>query len=325
MQLSARDKEALFNELSVRLRSGMPFRESLEQIAVHSSRLRSIIGEMLRAGQAPEECFNAVATRFDEIDLDIIVAGVHSGGLDRTFAELAEYYAYLLKSKNRFIGGLYYPVFIFHFGILVLNLNTLVVGPGLGEYLRQVISALVVFYLLFIGAFVILRFFFAIVRSNATLQRRVRHIPILGSLPYQLALWRFSLVTSLLAGAGIGIYKALEMASGACKNSLIQTSIAEVIVQNRTGVNLSQAFANTHAFPEIIVRHVSLAESTGRVQLELNNAAKVMQGNFQNLLNLLSRLLPKLIYLLILAFMVVKAFQLISQTTAAMNSVLPPE
>ncbi|MEO8204710.1 MAG: type II secretion system F family protein [Chthoniobacterales bacterium] len=321
MQLPARAKEILFTDLAELFRSGMTFRESLERIARHSRRLRRVVTKMLSAGNTPEDCFGAVTSHFDTVDFAIVFSGVESGRLVQAFSGLGVYYSTVEECRRQFLRGLYYPLILFHLGVLIINFPTLIVGGGVGAYFKEVAQALLVFYILFFGGYLLIRFLLSLVAMNASLQRGFRFIPLLGTLPYQLALWRFSLISSLLIASGLSIYRALEMGAKGCKNALIQGATAEIIVASRGGAGLGEAFANTNVFPETVTRAVAMGESAGRLDFQLASAASEMQRSFIGLVQFLAKLMPKLIYIAIVIYLGFRALETVQGVFSQVKSI----
>ncbi|MEO6054760.1 MAG: type II secretion system F family protein [Chthoniobacterales bacterium] len=324
MQLPARAKEILFADLAELIRSGMTFRESLERISRHSRRLRGVVTKMLSAGNTPEECFGVARSRFDEVDFSVLFAGIESGRLEQSFVGLSAYYATVVECRKQFFRGLAYPLFVFNLGVFIINIPTAVVGAGVGAYFREVFQALMVFYLLLIGGYFLTRFLLTMVAMNPALQRRFRFIPLLGSLPYQLALWRYTLISSLLIASGLSIYKALDMGAKGCKNALIQRATAEIIIASRAGGNLSDAFSETAAFPEEVTRAVTLGETAGRLDFQLASVASLMQREFISLVQFLAELAPKLIYILIVLYLGFRAYGMMQGVSSEIHAIQQP-
>lgn len=302
----------------------MPLPEALASMSRHRG---SAIGRMAakirgdwEAGGSAHGAF--LRAGFPSRDAAFVEAGEKSGHIEEVFGELAAYYHQLDQAKKTIIAKSLYPLFLFHFGVLVLALPAAVQG-GFSDYFGRVWPFLGGFY-----ALVIIPFFLsaAIRRSLAEsvlAARAILGVPVMGAFLRIWTAWNFSLVLALYIRAGGGLLRAFELAGKSSGNAALDHATAEALQQVRGGAGLAESFRIQRDFPEPLLRTIEVGERAGRLDTEFARCADMFKTSFFRNLELVTEWLPRLFYVgivLALAWTIVgQAFSLGDQFNDILN------
>ncbi len=326
MRLSLQQKEQFFYELSSGLVAGQPFREVLERSAKRRSRAKSEVARAMLAASGTGDgsaaaAFEAVPEVIDPLDLSMVQAGEASGRLDAVCKSLSEYYGLLAKAKRAMLNQLAYPIFLLHFGILVLSAPTAFSG-GIDVYIREVLTALGILYVVAAvvgtGIFIVLR----ALKTSAWLERIVRFVPLLGGIRRALVGTRFSMVLSMQINAGAGILTGFQRAGEASGSALFRVGSERVIAMVRSGEPLPIAVTEAGCFPEEIEETVQTAEANGRLDAEMVRVAAVFQERFTSRLEAFAAWFPRVLYIAVVIFVAFKFIEVAKGYFATVEQLL---
>lgn len=303
------------------LRSGLPLQKALEHLgrgrdrAAASARIASpIINDGL--GVALEK------SGFSPLDGELLAAGEQSGRLEDACRELADYYSHLAQGRRKLLTASLYPLFILHLGALLLSIPPAIISGDFLTFFKQVA--------LFLGTAYITGAFFVFLiwilargfRSNAVADRLIRRIPVLGGFFWNAALARFCLVLSLGIRSADGVLSSLQRAGRAAKSAYIQEGSVEAVSAIRGGAGFADSLRTTQAFPADLEQAFHVAEASGRLDEEITRWSGIYRDRFFSRIETLTAWLPRLLYLLVVALVVLRMFSLISQITATYSSLL---
>lgn len=97
-------------------------------------------------------------------------------------------------------------------------------------------------------------------------------LPVFGSLNLMLALSRFTHNLAILYRSGIPIIQALELCQrGLIGNAVIERAVGEVERDVKTGSTIGEAIHRHPVFPALLLRMISMGESTGHLDQTLDN------------------------------------------------------
>ena len=194
MRLRFREKQNLYHSLGTLLRSGATFPSALQSLSRTSrGSLRQLLTQLNSAvagGLTVGEAFAAQRPAVSELEAGIVSAVERAGRLDRGLAQLAEYFGALDAARAGVIRKIAYPVFVLHFGILVLGVPTLM-ASGLGAYVRETGFILALIY----GVAIVIGLAVPLLRDlgsiSAGVDALLRVIPLIGGIRRDFAVARF--------------------------------------------------------------------------------------------------------------------------------------
>jgi type II secretory pathway component PulF len=307
VSLSLRQKQSLYYSLGQLVRSGVPVPSALESLSRSTSggmrnlvrRLKENIGK----GETVGESFARLRPAVGEMEVGVISAVERAGRLDQGLAQLSEYFGALDRARMSIRKKSAYPLFILHFGVVVLPLSTLFFGGGLKAYLRETLG----FFALFYGIALVIVLLLPLLRdagaSSAALDRVLRLFPMFGSIREALATSRFCATYEMQLNAGINVLDALKAAQLASRSGLIRAAVAVAIPEVRSGAQVGPLLAASGAFPAPMIEAFCVGEQTGALDRELQRMADEYQTIGLSRLEALAEWLPRFFYILILCYM----------------------
>src|ERR1700691_3555738 len=151
-----RIRSELYHQLGVTIAAGLTIHQALEHIKKNppSRSLQPKVAQWLDhllEGHPVVESLRMMGSWMPSFDLALLEAGEQSGRLDVCFKLLATYYQDRAQMARQVISDLMYPMFIFHFAVVLFAFVSFI-QPG-GSMLRFIATILGVFVPLYAGAF----------------------------------------------------------------------------------------------------------------------------------------------------------------------------
>lgn len=313
MRLSHVEKESLYYELAQLARAGVPVSRALETLleetrgAVRKA-LERLRREILAGATIPEAFARTEA--FSQLELGMISAGDASGRLEQAFRYLSDHFAALQKARGALLRQSLYPIFVLHFGAIVLGLPELVGSGGMPGYLRQVGGFLAWVY----GGIIFLAFsIFFLLRAgdySPAVDRVLRLLPLAGKLRRSSALARFCAAYEMQLSAAVNIVNSLAAAAQASHSALIRRAVRRVTPQLTAGSPLGPLIRRADGFSAPLLRGLRLGEETGRIDEELTRWTTYYREDFFRRLASLSALIPRGLYIVVLCYL---GYRLVAQ------------
>ena len=321
MPLSLRQKQSLYHSLAQLIRSGTPFPKALDKLAgTTRGSARQLVESVRRAlakGRTVGEAFTAQHPAVTPLESSVLSAVEKSGQLDHGLRELSDYFGALAQARTTVIKRLTYPVFLLHFGILVLGAPTLVLKGG-PVFIHEVGGAFIFLY----AAVAIVAMLSHVLRdagaSSPAMDRLLRAIPLLGKVRRSFALSRFCTVYGLPLDAGVNIIDALIAAGRASRSGTVKAAVDAAVPDVRGGAQVGPLLAVSGAFPAEVMQTLIVGEETGRLDEELKRIATEMREKALGTLETLADWLPKLLYVAVVLYMAWKILGVFQKDIAPM-------
>src|SRR5688572_16769415 len=289
--------------LSSLLAAGVPFsralvilhRESAEPVA--KAKWKEI-HDLVIDGMSLSKAMERSPETFPRVYTAMVEAGETGGFLDLVLAQIADFQAREKELKSKVMTALMYPVIllVLALGVLIFLLVFFIprfqlVFAGFNATLpliTQIIvkaSELVRGYGLFLAAAAIIGFFFIRTWLNSAKGRRawegiLLKLPQIGPLIAQFAMARFCRMLGTLLQAGVPLISALNVARRSIGNQVLIDAVSESIDRVKEGKALGKSLAqNRDLFPGAIVEMISVAEESGKLDVELMRIATVTEGD----------------------------------------------
>ncbi len=289
--------------LSSLLAAGVPFsralvilhRESAEPVA--KAKWKEI-HDLVIDGMSLSKAMERSPETFPRVYVAMVEAGETGGFLDVVLAQIADFQAREKELKSKVMTALMYPVIllILAMGVLIFLLvffiprfQTIFAGFNAElPLITQVIvkaSEIVRGYGLFLGAAAIVGFFMVRTWLNSPKGRRwweglMLRIILIGPLVAQFAMARFCRMLGTLLQAGVPLINALNVARRSIGNQVLIDAVSDSIDRVKEGKPLGKSLAqNRSLFPGAIVEMISVAEESGKLDVELMRIATVTEGD----------------------------------------------
>jgi type II secretory pathway component PulF len=321
VSLSLREKQRLYHSLAQLIRNGVPFPSALDKLASttrgSARRLVDSVRRALANGRTVGEAFAAQQPAVTPLEASVLSAVEKSGQLDHGLRELSDYFGALSQARAMVIKRLTYPIFLLHFGILVLGAPALVLKGG-SAFIHEVGTAFVFIY----AAVAIVAMLTHVLRdagaSSAVMDRVLRALPLLGKVRRSFALSRFCTVYGLQLDAGVNIIDSLIAAGRASRSGSVRSAVDSALPEVRAGAQVGPLLAGTGAFPAELMQSLIVGEETGRLDEELKRMAADLRQEALGTLETLADWLPKLLYVGIVLYLAWKIVGVIQADIAPM-------
>ena len=306
----------MYNTLGTLLSAGLTAPKALEQLHSNppSRSLRAPIAQWqqyLREGVSVGDAVGQMGGWMPAFDVALVTAGDHSGRLDACFKLLAGYYEERAQMARKMISDLLYPVFLFHFVVLVFAfLDFLSSGHSLVRFSLILLGILVPIYAA--AAFLI----FAGQGRHGEKWRSVvenilRPIPLLGKARRCLALARLAAALEALLSAGVIITSAWELAVAASGSPALGRAVRGWKEKVESGATPAELIKASPEFPEMFASLYATGEISGQLDETLGRLHRHYQEEGSRKMRLIAEWSPKLIYytvMLLIAWYIVSFY-----------------
>lgn len=312
MSLRFREKQSLYHSLGQLLRSGVTFPAALRSLATTSRgdlrRLLTRLNHAVENGNTVAEAFAAQRPVISEMESSIVAAVERAGRLDRGLGQLADYFGALAAARATAWKKAAYPLFVLHFGILVLGVQTLI-SAGVGAYLVNVGTLLAIVYGVALLVAVAVPLLSDSGAFSGAIDALLRCIPLIGGIRKNFAVSRFCATYEMQLGAGVNVMDGLKAAGRAARSGLIANTIARALPKVTQGEQVGPLLAAGGGFPETMLRDFAVGEQTGRLDEELDRLAVEHRQAALSRLEALAEWLPRLIYVGVMGYL---AYRIVS-------------
>jgi type IV pilus assembly protein PilC len=290
-----------YHQLQQLTAAGLGLVHALEQLSRNppASSYRKpvqIVLQRISEGFTFSESLRHVGKWLPEFDLTIIEAGEKSGRLDACFRMLAEHYTVRAQLVRQLLADLAYPVFLYHFAILIFT------------FVRFIQSANWIVFLLagLLPVYAIVAFMIYAAQSDrgekwrAWVESFLHPIPILGSGRRSMALARLAASLEALISAGVGIVDAWELSATASGSPALRRMVFGWRPQLDAGQTPAEAMSASSGFPEIFANQYATGEVSGKLDDTLRRLRVYYQDEGTRKLHAVAQWVPRLIYIAVL-------------------------
>lgn len=316
----------LYHQLGSLLTAGIPVLKALETLQrnpPHRSFREPLaaLQATLDKGATMSEGVQELGRWIPQFDRSLIHAGEQSGRLDVTFKLLASYYHERAQLVRRVISDLLYPVFVFHFAIVLFPFIDWFKNSDTGLFLLRIAGVLGPLYL---GIFLLI---FACQGGRGELWRsmieRVLHpIPVLGTARRNLALARLAAALEALINAGVPIFGAWDLAAAASGSPALMRTVAQWKPSFESGRTPAEMLSESPEFPEMFANLYTTGEASGQIDDSLKRLQVYYQEEGSRKLHTVATWTPKLVYFAVVAFVVHKIFSFYTGYFSQLNQVM---
>jgi type IV pilus assembly protein PilC len=275
--------------------SGVPLLDGLSDLrdssdnAVMQALLAALV-EDITTGTSLSLSMEKFPQVFDEVFVSLIQAGEQTGNLQAIFANMAETIKWQDEMAAKTKKMMMYPsmVLILVLGIFFFMMIFLV--PQLVDFIKMMDMELPVYTLALINTsdFVLafwpfmigvpVGLFFGLsfaVRVNAKFRYAFDwvklHVWLFGPIVEKSIMARFSNIFAMMYGAGITVLECLVISEKVVGNKVIGQVMSDVRDMISDGESLSGSFKKTMVFPPLVLRMLTVGESTGALDKSLLN------------------------------------------------------
>jgi general secretion pathway protein F len=331
-------------QLATLLGAGIPLVESLGALTeqVEHARLKGVIAQVRDRVNEGATLADALtrAGPFSELYVSMVRAGEAGGALEQVLRRLADYLESQVRTRNRVLSIMLYPMMMMLFAVLVVILLVTVVLPQITQLLESFEmdlpwhTQLIIsgshflrswWWALVAGGIVAVIAFRAVARTERGREAfdglKLR-IPIFGRVIRILAISRFTRTLSTLLAGGIPIVKALEISKFVAANQVLGAAIERAKESITEGSSIASPLRRSGHFPPLVTHMVDVGEKSGELEAMLAKVADTYDEQVETAVTRLTALLePILILIMVGVVLVIMLSTLVPllQLTSAMK------
>lgn len=322
-KITAMDIAMITRQIATMLAAGVPLVTTLELLGRghEKAKVRELLGIIISDVQAGIPLSNALRPHriyFDDLYVDLVAAGEHSGSLDLVFDRVATYKEKAEALKSKIKKAMFYPAAVVVVAIAVTVMLLLFVVPQFEEIFAGFGAELPAFTQLVIGISKWLQdawYFFAIgivvgvwlfVRAHRNSQmvrdrvdEALLKIPLIGDILHKAAMARFARTLATTFSAGVPLIDGLDSAAGASGNAVYRKALLKVKQEVTSGMQMNVAMRTTKLFPDMLIQMVMIGEESGSLDNMLNKVSNIYEMQVDDAVDGLSSLIEPIMMVVI--------------------------
>ncbi|RYV03123.1 type II secretion system protein F [Shewanella sp. OPT22] len=317
------DIAMITRQIATMLSAGVPLVTTIEMLAKghEKPKMRNLLGGILNDLQAGIPLSDALRPHkryFDDLYVDLVAAGEHSGALDTVFDRIATYREKSEALKSKIKKAMFYPAAVVVVAIIVTVGLLLFVVPQFEEIFKSFGAELPIFTQFVLGISRWLQewwwvFFIAItagvigfIHSHRNSQHfrdqvdaLMLKIPLIGEILHKGAMARFARTLATTFAAGVPLIDGIESAAGASGNAVYRKALMKVRQEVMTGMQMNVALRTTNLFPDMLIQMVMIGEESGSLDDMLNKVANIYEMQVDDAVDGLSSLIEPIMMVVI--------------------------
>ena len=275
------------HEMAMMLHAGIPILDALDTIADQNRGAFRVamlsVRDRVASGSSLAGALAEQPQLFDTASIHMVEVGENAGTLDTVLQQLAQFKRKQLTLRNSVTTALVYPLFLVCFGTAAALFLMTSVLPPLLENLEETInvlpwptqiakslSNLLLDYGWLLACFSVLIIFSVISiirteRGRTYWHQKLLQAPILGPMVVKQGVSRIAMIIATLSRSGIELTKAVELAERSTSNRVFKKALKQFGERIAAGEDVSDALAQSGAFPPLAVRVFSVGQESGKL------------------------------------------------------------
>lgn len=322
-KITAMEIAMVTRQIATMLAAGVPLVTTLELLGSghDKPKMRQLLGTIIadvQSGIPLSDALRPHRVYFDDLYVDLVTAGEHSGALDTVFDRIALYKEKAEALKSKIKKAMFYPAAVVIVAIAVTALLLLMVVPqfeeifdGFGaelpvftQFIINVSEGLKVTWHWFAAGIITGVFLFRRSHRNSQIVRDsvdelVLKIPVIGVILHKGAVARFARTLATTFAAGVPLIDGLESAAGASGNAVYRNALVKIRQEVMAGMQMNLAMRTTNLFPDMLVQMVMIGEESGSLDDMLNKVANIYEMQVDDAVDGLSSLIEPIMMVVI--------------------------
>ncbi|MGA7950248.1 MAG: type II secretion system F family protein [Thiobacillaceae bacterium] len=276
-------------------RAGIPLLDGLRDLrdSMDNRAFRDILTALLEDLEGGKVLSQALASHpavFAPVLVHVVRAGEQTGRMDTVFKNLAHTLKWQDETTDKARRLMVYPAFV---SVFVLALIGVLIGylvPQFEPFLKTARVEIPAYTSFMFSLARVLRAYWwqvliLLMGAGSALWGWARHtekgrwwwddmqlrLPFLGPVIRKLILARFANYLSLMYRSGVSVLEAMKTGEDIVGNRVVSASIRRAGQQISEGRGLTESFRNLGVFPPLVIRMVRVGETTGALDLALDN------------------------------------------------------
>ncbi|GGJ01009.1 type II secretion system protein F [Shewanella hanedai] len=322
-KITAMDIAMLTRQIATMLQAGVPLVTTIEMLGRghEKVKMRELLGTIVtevQSGIPLSDALRPHRQHFDDLYVDLVAAGEHSGSLDAVFDRVALYKEKAEALKSKIKKAMFYPAAVVVVAVGVTTLLLLFVVPqfqeifaGFGaelpaftQFVIGISEALQASWYIFAIAIIVAAFLFKRAHLHSQIFRDkvdtlILKIPAIGPILHKAAMARFARTLATTFAAGVPLIDGLESAAGASGNAVYRNALIKVRSEVMAGMQMNVAMRTTGLFPDMLIQMVMIGEESGSLDNMLNKVANIYEMQVDDAVDGLSSLIEPIMMVVI--------------------------
>jgi type IV pilus assembly protein PilC len=305
-------------QLSTMITSGLPLVQSLDILGnqMEDANFRGIVREIkakIEGGSRFADALRDFPQCFDELYVNLVVAGEEGGLLDNVLQRLALYMEKSERLKKKVKSAMIYPIAIIVVAIGVTLVLLLFVIPVFEKMFREMgaelplmtqlvisLSNYIKSYILYFVPVVVVAVYgflryYKTEGGNRKIDAIILKLPLFGVLTLKASVARITRTLSTLLTSGVAILESLVICAKVAGNKVIEDALMVARSRISEGKTMSEPLEQAGIFPPMVVQMVQVGESTGALDSMLGKIADFYDEDVDNIVTNMTALMEPMI------------------------------
>ncbi len=301
--MSVKDLLFWLTQLSTYLRAGLTLSKSVKILSdqmgkKNKTRQRAFqaITYELTLGESFSTALEKQGKMFPPLLINMIKAAEATGTLEETLEDMADYYTEIDKTRKQMISAMTYPSIITIFALAVVTFIMVYVIPEFTDLYAEsnaelngltaaIINIsgwlqenLVVLLVVIVAIVIVFIFLFKRVKAfRAGTQKILMKLPVIGNIIIYNEMTIFAKTFASLLKNNVFITESMDILTKITKNEIYRTIMYETINNIAKGDNISTAFKDHWAVPDVAYYMIVTGESTGELAEMMSRVSSYYQ------------------------------------------------
>lgn len=305
-------------QLSTMITSGLPLVQSLDILGnqiedLHFRGMVKDIKERIEGGSRFADALREYPQCFDELYINLVVAGEEGGLLDNVLQRLAIYIEKSEKLKKKVKSAMIYPIAIIVVALVVVVVLLLFVIPVFEKMFKEMGAELpgptvVVikmsqfmqsyWYIIIggiVGLVVAFKYYYKTENGHRTMDRLMLKAPLFGLLTIKASVARVTRTLATLLMSGVAILESMLIVAKVAGNKIVEEALLVARSRISEGRTMAEPLEQAGIFPPMVVQMVQVGESTGALDSMLNKIADFYEEDVDNMVTNLTAMMEPMI------------------------------
>ena len=318
-KITDKDITLFTRQLATMMKAGVPLLQAFDIVGKghNNPAVAKLLGDIkadVETGSSLSTSFRKYPLYFDNLFCNLVGAGEQAGILDTLLDRLATYKEKIQAIKGKIKSALFYPISIIVVAFAITAVIMIFVIPafktlfeGFGADLPAptlIVMAISDFFVSYWWAIFgaigggFWFFFYTWKRSEkmqATMDRLMLKLPIVGEILRKATIARFSRTLSTMFAAGVPLVEALDSVAGASGNRVYYDATKRIQSEISTGTSLTVAMQNAQVFPNMVLQMTAIGEESGALDSMLSKVADFYEAEVDDAVEAMSSLMEPVI------------------------------
>ena len=321
-KVKSRDVVIFTRQFATMIDAGLPITQGLDILSrQHDNKaFRKVLAkvkETVESGGTLAEGLSKAPEAFDELYVNMIIAGENGGILDIILERLSVHMEKAMKLKREVKTAMIYPSVVISAAVIVTCVLLIFVIPTFTDLFADFGAALPLptqivinlsnffvnnWYLIFGSAgtlFFMLRRFAKTPRGKEVIHPMALKLPVFGDIIRKVAVARFTRTLGTMVSSGVPILDGLQICARTSGNKVVERDVQRARVSISEGKTMVEPLSTSVVFPPMVVQMIGVGEQTGALDAMLNKIADFYEDEVDNAVGAMKQLIEPIMILVL--------------------------